>query len=131
MVWLCSCLRVSVAVMRHHDGKSNSGRKGFIWLILLHHSSSSKEIRAGIHTGLEPGGRSCCRSHGRVLLSGLLNLLSYRTQNYQPKNGTTHNELGPPPSITIKKLPYSLVLCGLSLNWGSSFQMNLACIKLS
>jgi len=27
---------------------------------------------------------------------GLLSLLSYRTQDYQPRDGTTHNMLGPP-----------------------------------
>jgi hypothetical protein len=26
---------------------------------------------------------------------GLLNLLSYRTQDYQPRNGTTHKETSP------------------------------------
>mgnify|MGYP001058360618 CR=1 FL=1 len=31
---------------------------------------------------------------------GLLNLLSYRTQNHQPKDGTTHYGLGPPTLIT-------------------------------
>jgi hypothetical protein len=28
--------------------------------------------------------------------SGLLRLISYRTQDYQPRDGTTHNGLGPP-----------------------------------
>jgi hypothetical protein len=27
---------------------------------------------------------------------GLLSLLSYRTQDYHPRDGTTHNGLGPP-----------------------------------
>jgi hypothetical protein len=27
---------------------------------------------------------------------GLLSLLSYRTQDYQPRDGTTHNGMGPP-----------------------------------
>ena len=31
---------------------------------------------------------------------GLLSLLSYTTQDYQLRNGTTHNGLGPPPLIT-------------------------------
>jgi hypothetical protein len=31
---------------------------------------------------------------------GLLSLPSYRTQDRQPRDGTTHNGLGPPPSIT-------------------------------
>jgi hypothetical protein len=41
----------------------------------------------------------------RVLLTGLLpmachSLLSYRTQDHQPRDGSTHSGLGPPPSIT-------------------------------
>ena len=31
---------------------------------------------------------------------GLLCLLPYRTQDNQPRDGTTHNGLGPPQSIT-------------------------------
>jgi hypothetical protein len=30
----------------------------------------------------------------------LFNLFSYRIQDYQPRDGTTHNELGPPRLIT-------------------------------
>lgn len=52
--------------------KSKLGRKGFIWLSLLHCSLSLKEARAGSHTGQEPGGRSWCRVHGGMVLTGLL-----------------------------------------------------------
>jgi hypothetical protein len=31
---------------------------------------------------------------------GLLSLLSYRTQDHQPRDGTTHNGLDLPPLIT-------------------------------
>ena len=31
---------------------------------------------------------------------GLLSLLSYRTQNHQPRDGITHHGLGPLPLIT-------------------------------
>ena len=48
---------VSIAMMEHHD-QSNIGKKGFIWLTLLHHSSSSKAVRTGTQTGQEPRGRS-------------------------------------------------------------------------
>jgi hypothetical protein len=38
---------------------------------------------------------------------GLLSLLSYRTQNHQPTNGTTHNDQGLLPLNTdFKKMPY-------------------------
>jgi len=36
----------------------------------------------------------------RFASPGLLNLLSYRTQDHQPRDGTTHNGLGPPTLIT-------------------------------
>jgi hypothetical protein len=36
---------------------------------------------------------------------GFLILLSYRTQGHLPRDGPTHNGLGPPPSIS-KKMPY-------------------------
>jgi hypothetical protein len=32
--------------------------------------------------------------------SAALSLLSYRTEDHQPKDGTTHNGLDPPPLIT-------------------------------
>ena len=31
---------------------------------------------------------------------GLLSLLSYRNLDHQPRDGITHNSLGPPPSVT-------------------------------
>lgn len=33
----------------------------------------------------------------------LLSLLSYKTQDYQPRGGTVHNGLGPPILIINKK----------------------------
>jgi hypothetical protein len=35
-----------------------------------------------------------------LALHGLLSLLSYRVQDYQPRDGTTYNVLGPPCLIT-------------------------------
>jgi hypothetical protein len=52
------------------------GREGFIQLIFPHCCSSSKEIRTGTQAGQESGNRSWCRGLGKVLLTGLLNLLS-------------------------------------------------------
>jgi hypothetical protein len=34
---------------------------------------------------------------------GLLSLLSYRTQEHQPRDGPTHSGRGPLPSITNEK----------------------------
>jgi hypothetical protein len=47
------------------------------------------------------GAASCLSPH--VFLS----LLSYRTQDHQPRDGTTYNSLARPPSIT-KKILYKL-----------------------
>lgn len=45
------------------------------------------------------------RSLRGVLLTGLLNLLSCITQDYQPRAGTTRKGLGSPMLIS-KKIPY-------------------------
>ena len=51
-------------------------------------------------SGQEPDEAGADAEAIEMPLTGLLNLLSYRTQDYQPRDGTTHNGLGPPPSIT-------------------------------
>jgi hypothetical protein len=77
------------------------GRKGFIRLTLPYCCSSPRK------SGLE---RKQIRKQKLMqrpwrdvpywLASpGLLSLLSYRTQDHQPRDGTTHNGLGPPPLI--------------------------------
>ena len=58
--------------------KSKIGRKRFICLTLPHHSLSLKEVRAGNQTGQEPGGRSQMQK----MLTGLLSLLSYKSQRW-------------------------------------------------
>ena len=59
---------------------------------------------------------------------GLLSLVSYRTQNYQPRDGTTHNGLGPPP--LTEKMPYSWIHGGISLEVPFSV-ITPACVKLT
>ena len=64
---------------------------------------------------------------------GLLSLLSYTPEDRQPRDGITHNELGPLPSITNKK--YTLRSClqpGLMEALPAlEFLRTLACIKLA
>jgi hypothetical protein len=65
--------------------------------------------------------RRWCRGHGGVFLAspGLLSLLSYRTQDYQPRDGPTHK--GPfPPLWLIEKMLYSWISWRHFLNWSSS-----------
>lgn len=50
-------VRVTIAVFKYHD-QSKLGRRGFIQLILPHHSSSSKEVKTGTQSRQEPGDRS-------------------------------------------------------------------------
>jgi hypothetical protein len=97
--------------------------KGFIGLKLPTHNSSLKEVRTETQAGKEPGGRSWCRDHGRVLFTGLLSLLSYRTQDQQPRYSTTHNGLDPPPHrLPINKISFKLLwslILRHFLSWGS------------
>jgi hypothetical protein len=58
--------------------------------------SSPKEVRTGIHAGQEAGADAEVMDGCYWLAStGLLSLLSYRTQDFQPRDGTTHK--GPFP----------------------------------
>jgi hypothetical protein len=85
-------VRVTIAVRKHHEHQSNLGRNGFIQLMRLHHSSSSKEVRTGAQAGQESGGR------GGKLLTGSLPRLAqtaYRTQDHQLQGGPTPQWIGP------------------------------------
>ena len=58
-------------------------------------------MEAGVDAEAMEGAAYC------LVPCGLLSLLSYRTQDHQPRGGTTHNGLGPLKSL-IKKMPYRL-----------------------
>lgn len=49
-------LSVTIAVMKYREQKQVGG--GGIWLVRLHHCSSSKEVRTGTQTRQDPEGRS-------------------------------------------------------------------------
>jgi hypothetical protein len=97
-------VRVTMAVTKHHEENEVEGERICFTHVSIQHSSSKAEM-AGAQAGPELGGRGCYRGHRRALLTGLLSLLSYRTQDQQSRAGTTHNGLGPPPLVT-KKRPY-------------------------
>ena len=50
---LIKCLRVSIAVMKHHDQKQLGGKR-----VYFLHSPISKAVRLGTQAGQDPGGRS-------------------------------------------------------------------------
>jgi hypothetical protein len=97
----CFCQGLN-SCTKHHDQEA-SGRKGFIQLTLPHCCSSPKEARTGTHTGQEPGSRSWCRSHGGVLLTGLLPLACSACFLIEPKTtspGRAPPTMGSSPLIT-------------------------------
>jgi hypothetical protein len=57
----------------------------------------TKEVRSGTQAGQEAGADAEAMEGCSLLAAspGLLSLLSYRTQNYQPRDGITHK--GPLP----------------------------------
>jgi hypothetical protein len=67
--------------------RSKLWRKGFIQLTLPHCCSSPKEFRAGTQAGQEAGADAEAMECAADWLAfpGLLNLLSYRIQDYQPR----------------------------------------------
>ena len=80
--------------------KKQVGRKEFIQLMLPHHSSSMKEVRTGTQTEQEPEAGADARPWRGAAYWLTSPWLSYRTQDHQPRDGTTHSELCPPPLIT-------------------------------
>ena len=97
----------------------------FISLTLSHHSPSLKEARRGTQAGQEPGDRSWCRGHGGVLLTGLLSLLSYRTQTTSPTTALPTVGCALPHWSLIEKMSYSWISWRHFLNWGSFFSDDL------
>jgi hypothetical protein len=53
----------------------------------------SRNLEAGADAEAMEGAAYCLTPHG------LLSLLSYRTQDHQPRHGATYNGLGPLPSV--------------------------------
>ena len=87
---------------KHHDQEASWGEKGLLSLhshIAVHHQMKSglelKQVRKQELMQRPWRDVTYC-----LASPGLLSLLSYRTQVYQPRDGTTHNGLGPPPLIT-------------------------------
>jgi hypothetical protein len=72
------------------------------------------EVRTGTQTGQGPGGRSWCRGHRGVLLTGLLLVVCSACFLIEPR--TTISEVSPPTAagpfphqLLIKKIPCRLI----------------------
>ena len=101
MLHVSLCLRIPTASMKHHDQKSDLGRgKDFFSLrfhIAVHYErKSGQELKHGrsLMAGADAEAMEGCWLQTCFPMDGLLGLLSYRTQNHQPRNGTTHSGLG-------------------------------------
>ena len=70
--------------------------------------------------------RIWCRGHGGMFFTGLL---SYRTQDYQPRDGPTHK--GPFPLITNWENALQWISWRHFLNWSSFLCDNSSCVKLT
>jgi len=86
---------VSIAVAKHHDQKQ-VGEEGFILLTLSHPRPLLKGVRTGAQTGQDTGGRvdaealAECGSLDWPAPHGRVSLLSYRTQDRQPRDDPPH-----------------------------------------
>ena len=100
---VCVCLSQGFySCTKHHDQEASWGGKDLFSLhfhIAVHYQRKSglelKQVRK----------QELMQKPWRdvpywLAFPGLLSLLSYRTQDYQPRDGTTHNGPGPPALIT-------------------------------
>jgi hypothetical protein len=95
------CPRVSLAVIKYHEQKQLGGES-----VYFTYSSTLQSI-SGVglgKSGQDPRGRSWCRGHGRMLLTGLLIMacsacLLIEPRTTSPGDGTAHSGLGPLTTI--------------------------------
>jgi hypothetical protein len=108
---------VIIAVIKHHDQKQVGEERVHLAvfstaLSIIKVSQGRDSNRAGSLS--QELMQSPWRSAAYWLTPhGLLSLLSYKTQDYQPKGNTTHN--GTPLTI-IKRMPYRLAY-SLVMHW--------------
>jgi hypothetical protein len=105
-LFLLVLVRVTIAVMKHHDQKQIGEERVYvayasISLFITKGSQDWSSSRAG-NWKQELMQRSCRDAAYWLISHGSLSLLSYRTRDYRPR-GTTHNARGPPTSITNYK----------------------------
>jgi hypothetical protein len=107
-----------------------------VWQLLFHwsHLPSPEDCILSYHSS-RSGSRNGCRGHGGMLLTGLLppgllSLLSYRTQNYQPRDSTTHNM---PSALDhqLRKCPTAGSHGGISPTEAPFSVITPACVKLT
>lgn len=104
-------VKISIAAKKHRD-QSKLWRKGFLCLTLPYHSSSWREVRAGVQTRQELESRSWCRGHEWVLLTDLLFIACSAYFLMEPR--TTTLRMVPltitwalPSQSLVRKMPYS------------------------
>lgn len=84
-------VRISIAMIKHHDGKKVGEEKV---AFVLQFDYYSRKLRTGIW------GRQRCRNHEKLLIIALLSLFSYITEDHYSRNNDSHCELHPPRSNT-------------------------------
>jgi hypothetical protein len=94
-----------------------------ILLFLTKGSQDRSSHRAGDDTEVSEGAEYWLAPHGFLGL-----LLSYRTQDRQPRDSTSHSGLGPSPSITNLKNALQLDLIEAFFLIVPSFQISLVCV---
>ena len=104
------CLRVSIAVMKHHGQKKQVGEER----VFMAYTSTALFI-------IEGSQGSSKRSHGGMLLTGLLPMACSACFLIEPRAIS-------PGMALIKKLPYSWMLWNIFLIKVPSFQLTLACV---
>ena len=119
LAWRLSLLRLLLPWWINTIIKASQGEKGlFASLSLL----ILKEVRTGTQTGHEfkPGGRSWCRGHGEVLLTGLLSLLSIAPRTTSPEVALSITCWANSHPSLIKKVPHRLAY---SQSYGGIFSI--------
>lgn len=95
----CVLVRFSIALIKRHNCRPLWEGRGYfiLQLVVQHPRKSGQKFQAGTKVEAMEGSRL------QLALGGLLSLLSYSTQDHQPRSSTAHSKVGT-PALSIKKM---------------------------
>lgn len=119
---------VFIAMIKHSDQKE-VGEEWVCFTYTSTYTPSLKEVRGRTQNRAEIWKQELkpepCRSVSYWLAQqDLLSLLLYIPQDHQIKDGTTHNGLGSPHQVLVKKMPDRRIFWRHFLNWRSLLSDN-------
>lgn len=122
------CLRVFLAMVKHHDWQLGT-KRGYFSLQLSGISPSQGEVMAATQVGLPSGGGNWSNGYWGALLVACSSQLAQPNtiMNHTPRVATSHRELGPSSSTINQKT--ALQTCQQANLMDTFSQLRFLCLR--